>query len=385
MKRTLPLFTMAVVLMLFGACKATKKAYVRGDYEKAVFNSIDKLSKTPNNKKARQTLAQAYPDMVDFYQDRINSLKTGGDPLKWEGVVNYYSILDRAYGEIQRVPAARSTISRPVNVQTDFNDAKFKAAEVRYTLGTQGIESGKRGDREAAKQAYYHFQEAMKFRPGYRDAEQKMLEAQDLATLYVQIQPIPMHSRTLSLSNEFFENQLTEYIRSAPFSPFVRFFSAREAEMRKREPDQVIVMIFDEFVVGQAYVKETVVQRVKDSVVVGEVEIAKDSVVNVYGTVKAEVHQFQKEISSGGLLDFRIIDARTEAILSQRKFPGTFIWYDRWGFYNGDERALANDDRQFIRNKRESPNPPPQDLFIEFTKPIFNQVTGFVSEYYRNY
>ncbi|MEZ4777215.1 MAG: hypothetical protein R3D00_28825 [Bacteroidia bacterium] len=385
MRYTLPILSVAIVLLLLGACKATKKAYVRGDYEKAVFNSIDKLSKAPNNKKARQTLAQAYPDMVDFYQDRINSQKTSGDPLRWEEVVDYYAILDRAYGEIQRIPAARSTISRPVNVQTDLNDAKFKAAEVRYALGIKGIEAGKNGDREAAKQAYSHFQQAMKFKPGYRDAEQKMLEAQDLATLYIQIQPIPMHSRSLALSNEFFENQLTEYIRSAPLSPFVRFFSAREAEMRKREPDQVIVMIFDDFVVGQAYVKETVLQRVRDSVVVGEVEIAKDSMAKVYGTVKAEMHQFQKEISSGGLLDFRIIDARTDAILSQRKFPGTFIWYDRWGFYNGDERALAADDKDFIRKKRESPNPPPQDLFIEFTKPIFNQVTGFVSEYYRNY
>ncbi|MDX2245345.1 MAG: hypothetical protein SF052_01110 [Bacteroidia bacterium] len=385
MRRTLPLLSLVILLLLLGACKATKKAYERGDYEQAVFNSIERLSKSPNHKKARQTLAQAYPDMVDFYQDRINSLKTGGDPLKWEQAVDYYSILDRAYTEIQRIPAARNTISRPVNVQTELNDAKFKAAEVRYALGTQGIEAGKKGDREAAKQAYNHFQQAMKFKPGYRDAEQKMLEAQDLATIYVQIQPIPMHSRTLALSNEFFENQLTEYIRNAPFSPFVRFFSAREAEARKREPDQVILMIFDEFVVGQAYVKETVYNRVRDSVVVGEVEIAKDSVVDVYGTVKAEMHQFQKEISSGGLLDFRIIDTRTEAILSQRKFPGTYIWYDRWGYYNGDERALANEDKEFMRRRRESPNPPPQDLFIEFTKPIFNQVTGFVSDYYRNY
>ena len=116
-----------------------------------------------------------------------------------------------------------------------------------------------------------------------------------------------------------------------------------------------------------------------------EVTIGEDSVVDVYGSVKAEVHQFQKEISSGGLLDFKIIDGRTGTLISQRKFPGTFVWYDKWGFYNGDERALENEDKEFIKRKRESPNPPPQDLFIEFTKPIFDQVTAFVGEFYRNY
>lgn len=385
MRRALPILSLLALFAVLSGCKATKKAYERGDYETAVFNSIDKLGRSPNNKKARTTLAHAYPDMVDFYQDRINSAKQSTDPYRWEKVVDYYRTLDRAYTQLIRIPAARNIISNPRSVQSELNEATLKAAEARYALGMQDLEAGRNGDRERAKEAYSHFEKAMSYRDGYRDSEGKMLEAQDLATIYVQIQPIPMHSRTLELSNEFFENQLTEYIRSAPFSPFVRFFSAKESSARQRDPDQIIQMIFDDFVVGQSFVKETVYKRQKDSVVVGEVEVAPDSVVNAYGTVKAEVHQFRKEISSSGLLDFRIIDTRSGAVLSQRKFPGTFVWANRWGFYNGDERALEADDRECLRNKREIPNPPPQDLFIEFTKPIFSQVTGFVSEYYRRY
>ncbi|MDX1909270.1 MAG: hypothetical protein SF053_19690 [Bacteroidia bacterium] len=383
MKRVLP-FSL-ILLVVLSACTGTKKYYEQGDYETAVFNSIERLRKTPDNKKSRETLKLAYPSMVEYLTDKISKAKLSADPLRWEQVVADYALLNRAYDEIQRSPGARQVVSDARSYQSEYNEATLKAAESRYALGLQRLAQGEQGDRESAKLAFEHFRKALEFRPNFRDAESKMLQSQDLATLYIQIEPIPMHSRTLQLSNEFFENQMTEYIRSVQFSPFVRFYTAKEAGQRTREPDQIIRMVFDDFVVGQAYVKETIAQRVQDSVIVGTVNIGEDSVVNVYGTVKAEVHQFQKEITSGGLLDFRIIDARTGTLLSQRKFPGTFVWTDRWGYFNGDERALTQDDKRFTTKRRESPNPLPQDLFIEFTKPIYSQVTGFVGEYYRNY
>ncbi|RMG66953.1 MAG: hypothetical protein D6722_14040 [Bacteroidetes bacterium] len=373
-----------LLIALLPACRTTKKAYERGDYETAVFNSIERLRRSPNNKKSRETLRQAYPDMVATLQGEINDAKLSPDPLRWERVVRYYEVLNRAYDEIQRAPAARQVIRNPQNFQTDYNQALRQAAEVRYTMGNQALAAGKAGDRERAKEAYAHFQRALELRPGYRDSERLMLEAQSYATLIVEIEPIPMHSRSLALSNEFFENQLTEYLATAPFSPFVRFVTVTETQALSRDPDHILQMSFDDFVVGQAYVKETVAQRIRDSVVVGTHKVTEDSTVDVYGKVEAEVHRFRKEISSGGLLDLRILDARTGAVLTQRKFPGTFIWEDRWGFFQGDKRALNDEDKQYMRKQRESPNPPPQDLFIEFTKPIFSQVTQFVGAYYRD-
>jgi hypothetical protein len=71
-------------------------------------------------------------------------------------------------------------------------------------------------------------------------------------------------------------------------------------------------------------------------------------------------------------------------VVSQRKFPGQFVWFVEWGSFNGDERAL--DDKQFAMCKRKPSSPPgPQDLFVEFTKPIFNQVTPFLKSFYQKY
>ena len=36
-------------------------------------------------------------------------------------------------------------------------------------------------------------------------------------------------------------------------------------------------------------------------------------------------------------------------------------------------------------NGKELPPPPPQDLFIEFTKPIYDQLTNKIKDFYRNY
>ena len=374
-----------LLLLLLPACRATKRAYERGDYEVAVFNSIERLRRSPQNKKARETLRQAYPDMVATLQGDIDAAKMSPDPLRWERAIQHYEVLNRAYDEIMRAPAARQVVRNPQNFQTPYNEALLKAAEVRYALGTEALAAGRAGDRERAKEAFAHFERALEWRPGFRDSEARREEARLYATLIVEIEPIPMHSRSLALSNAFFENQLTEYIATAPFSPFVRFVTLTETQALGREPDHILQMSFDDFVVGQSYVKETVLQRRRDSVVVGTHRVRDDSTVNVYGTVEAEMHRFRKEISSGGLLDLRILDARTGTVLSQRKFPGTFIWEDRWGYFQGDKRALDDEDQAFLRKTRESPNPPPQDLFIEFTKPIFSQVTQFVGAYYRNY
>ncbi len=382
MKHTLLLIPFLLIALV--GCKSTQKAYESGDYERAVFNSIERLRKSPDNKKSRETLKDAYPSLVDYFKQQIDQKARSANPLRWESVADDYALLNRVYNEIQRSPSAKKLLTNAVSFQAEYNESLLKAADARYALGNQGLVAGRNGDRVAAKQAFYHFQKVLELRPGYRDSQSLMNEAQDLATLYVQIEPIPMHSRTLGLTNEFFQNQLVEYMRTNQFSPFIRFFAPNENIANSRQPDQILVMQFDEFVVGQAYVKETVLQRVKENVEVGTVKVNEDSTAKVYGTVKAEMHQFYKQITSGGLLDVRIIDKRTNAVLSQNKFPGTFEYYDYWGFFNGDNRALLDEDKRYINKRQPNPDPSPQTLFIEFTKPIYSQVTNFVGAYYRN-
>jgi len=141
---------------------------------------------------------------------------------------------------------------------------------------------------------------------------------------------------------------------------------------------------FDEFVIGQVYDKETITEVSRDSVEVGTVTLNDGSVKKVYNTVKAKLFSYRREIISNGVLDATIIEFPGNQVAVQRKFPGQFTWYTEWSTFNGDERALSK-DQLALCDKKPVPVPRQQDLFIEFTKPIYNQLTPFLKDFYRRY
>ena len=79
-----------------------------------------------------------------------------------------------------------------------------------------------------------------------------------------------------------------------------------------------------------------------------------------------------------------VVDAVGENVLTHRKFNGQYKWVTEWGSFNGDERALSDVQLAICKKKENSP-PAPQNLFVEFTKPIYNQLTGSLQSFYRKY
>ncbi|HPW63861.1 MAG TPA: hypothetical protein PLJ13_16305 [Cyclobacteriaceae bacterium] len=104
----------------------------------------------------------------------------------------------------------------------------------------------------------------------------------------------------------------------------------------------------------------------------------------VFGKVKATVHQYKKTITSRGVLNFRIIDAKTRAVISEQRMPSETVWVSEWLTYNGDSRALTPEQVNLAKRK-ELPSPSNQDLFVEFSKPLFDQITNKMVEFYKNY
>jgi len=142
----------------------------------------------------------------------------------------------------------------------------------------------------------------------------------------------------------------------------------------------VLSLNFDDFVVGQTYVKERVEKLKRDSVVIGETRERKP----VYGTVKATLSIFDKNVSSSGLLDMTIMEWQSKKVIRQQKFPGTYVWRDSWASYKGDDRALDKNQLLLTRRKESLP-PPPNVLFLEFTKPIYSQLVDQIGYFYNNY
>jgi tetratricopeptide (TPR) repeat protein len=437
-------------LFLIISCTSGKRALTKGNYEEAFYKSVRKLRSTPNHSKSKETLKTAYPYAKRWNLERIQNLERSSDIFKWERIAPLYGSLNQMYEAINQCPGCLKIIPNPDKFYDEFEDARFEAAEVRYNLGEAALAIARDGNREKGKEAFTHYFEAGRWVNNYKDVEAKLNDAEFYATLKVLVEPIPMHSRNLQLSNEFFDNKINEFLLSAPVNRFVRFYTPGEAErVGLRRPDHILQLVFDDFVLGQTFLHEKETTIVKDSVILGtyEVEVLADAsqggttsnskitichVIsgnrtetitvdesalkthlehgdkigacgsspqasrppnsgnvtkvkkNVYGQAKATLHVFTKTLESRGLMDFRIIDGYTNRVITQEKLPGTFVWQTQWGFFNGDERALSN-EQIAITKARDVPPPSPQELFVLFTQPIYSQITLKIRDFYRNF
>jgi hypothetical protein len=371
------LLPLMMILLVLTACSTGRNAYQKGDYKKAVNEAVERLRRTPNNKKAQMTLKDGYADFLNYYQAKINDTKRSSDPNRWETAMNLYVDLNTLANEIQRCPAANRLVHAQ-SFRAEYEEMRRNASEAQFQMGMNDLNAA---DRPHAKTAYFHFKRASELQTERRDAQEQMARAKEMAMVRVLVKPVGIHSQMYSISNDFFESQVMNFLKNANFGEFVEFYSERDG---LKYADNVMEMNFDDFMVGQTYIKEDNFERKRDNVIVGTNIIKKDSIVNVYGTVSAKVKTFQKTITSSGLLDMKLKDGRTGAVEMHRKFTGTFVWEDRWGMFVGDERALMDSDKCFV-NHTPSPNPAPQALFIEFTKPIYAQLTDCVTSYYRNF
>lgn len=368
------------VVVLFG-CSSGKKQLEKGNYSASIDQSINRLKKSPNNKKAKATLKDAYALSKQVNLKNVNQLKASNERFKYDKIADSYDQLARIYDAVWKCPACVKVLPNIKSYRNDFNQASNLAANERYSAG---VEELNKGTRESGKLAFRHFERVQYLQHNFKDTHRKIVDARDLATLKVLVDQIPVHSRSFGLSHEFFQNRLNEFLDRKQISEFIRFYSPAEADRARLDnPDHVVVLQFDDFVVGQTYVKEHTREVSLDSVIVGTVKVG-DETKDVYGTVEAEYTTFSKYIDSRGLLDMKIYDGRTNRILFQRKMPGEYQWLTEWATYKGDKRALTKEELD-LTDLREAPSPNPQFLFQQFCEPIYSRASQHFSSFYRNY
>jgi hypothetical protein len=367
------------------ACSTGKTALQQGNYEEAVLKAVNRLRSSPDNKNARETLAQAYPLALNWNRANIDRMKSSNEKFRWESIARSYDNLNRLYDEVMRCPACLQLLPQPVSYLNEGNEARNFAAAERYETADRLLQDNPR-NRMAAKEAFMHFSTAENLVPNYKDTRKRMDEARFLATLKIIVEQVPVASRFYQLSDEFFRNKIYQYINTNPrMNEFVRFYTPQEAVVQGlSSPDQVVKLQFDDFVVGETSVnRNTETFMSKDSVKVGEVKVAGKKI-DVFNKVSAKVTTYRKVVVSKGLLDMQILDAYTNTVIHQDKMVGEFSWFSEWGSFNGDERALTKQQKQLC-NQREVMPPPPQELFIEFCKPLYDQATNKIRNFYRNY
>lgn len=369
------------LIIILSACSSGKKAYERGDYYSAVMKAINRLRQNPDHSKSMDILKEAYPLSVEFLESQANHEIASNAPFKWKNAIQSYSQINQLYEQIRQCPGCLKVIKNPKNYYAELGPLKEKAADESYNAGINALMKGTRND---AKQAFYNFTDAQAFVPGFREVIDYLGKAKDVATLKIIVEQIPLPSR-YNLSGGFFQDRVEEFLHTQyTDQSFVKFYTPLEAQaVQLPQVDQILRIQFDDFSVGNISLKEKEETFSKDSVKVGEVKM-EGKLVPVFNTVKAKLTVIRKEVLSNGLLSMVIVDAKTNGILSHRKFNGEYVWLNSWAKFNGDERALS-DQQLGLCKQREIQPPGVQELFLEFTKPIYNQLIPALRGFYQNY
>jgi hypothetical protein len=373
----------AFVVLFLTACSSGKRSLSKGDYDAAVIQSIERLQNNSNNKKANEVLQKAYPLAVKYHLDNIANLTLNNMASRYNQIVIEYESLNNLYDKVQLSPVALTLIAAQRYTQ-QLTDAKNEAAKFHYNQGEKNMQLA---NKQLAKEAYLEYELAAKYAPNlYMDYQFKMDKAMNLAITRILVLPTEVHSNILKISNDYFKNKIIQYLYERPLSKFVMFYAQNDVNAGNIKIDEILDLSFDDFVVGQLTTNKLERKVINDSVKTkATVKInGKDTVVVAYRKAEATLFVTRKTVESTGVLDVKIVNAFSKTILQQEKIPGTFIWVNQFGTYQGEKVALTDADLKLVGNL-DSPVPAPQQLFYEFTVPIFNKLIRRLEDRYRNY
>jgi collagen triple helix repeat protein len=268
--KKLNLITLAVLFVFtVHSCKTGKKAYQKGNYYQSVIQSVQKLRKSPNNKKAMESLREAYPLAIQTLELNTENLKASNDPSKWKLILANYNKINTMYEEILRSPAALKIIPKPKNYYTEIENVKKNAAQETYA---RALELLNRGTRQDAIMAYQLFDEVQSYIANYKDSLDKKEEARVMATIYVMVKQDPVPAN-FAVSGKYFRNKIDEYLHASESRiNFIEFYTPEELVNLGIQPDHEITLRYMDFSIGNVYFKESSEQLTKDSVIVATIK-----------------------------------------------------------------------------------------------------------------
>lgn len=329
---------MAVVAILAEGCSSGKSAYKHGDYYEAVLASVQRLRSNPDHKKSKEVLTLSYQAAVDFLESDAQNQIASNANFKYKAVVGNYERINTLYNEIRTSPGAMKVIPTPVNRFKELTEYKAKAAEESYDAGIQALMLNTRQD---SKNAYYLFNDANNFSPGFRESIEMMEQAKANATVNVIVEP--------ALTNRYSWN-FDPIVFGYNSNMFVKFYTPKQAEeMGVKRVDQFLKVSVNSYSEGLPQISRRVETRT-DSVQNGE-KVVNGQKRAVYQKITSTTTIFEKKVTSHGSINLWITDASSKADLRNQEITSDMSWSDSWAIYTGDLRAVAAGNKKLIEKK----------------------------------
>lgn len=363
------------------SCKSASKLYQKGNYDEAVEVAAKKLQKDPNDKKLQDVILGSYRFAVQDHESKIANYSSSANDLKWEWTYNEYAALQNMYNAIYRSPQVFGLV-HPTDYSSYLITYAEKAGDVRFERGLTLMQNG---DKVSYKNAYSEFQAALRFKPGNLQIVDKLNEAYDYAVTNVVVLSMNQNDFRFSSYNYNYNNADEQLLRTLKYNSgneFVKYYSSAEARSLNLRVDQAVEMRFMNMNIGGFYdTKKT--KEVSKQVVTKEIVYNKDSVVKIYGTVRAKITTTQRTMHSEGSLQVTIRDANGRWLWSDNLIS-KHDWYTEFATYTGDEKALTDNDKELVNRKQELP-PSENEVIQCITQEINNNLPNKIRDYYNRF
>lgn len=165
-----------IATLLFTNCRTSSSYLKHGQFESAVYKSVAKLRKKPTKTKQINVLREAFSKANQSDLDRINFLRTSGEPDIWDNIFSRYNALKNRQDLVKTLPTnvLNAIHFVPVNYDEEVISAKRKAADYFYAHALQLLE---RNNKQSARQAYNDLLRVKQYYGDYKDIDAKMQEA----------------------------------------------------------------------------------------------------------------------------------------------------------------------------------------------------------------
>jgi hypothetical protein len=372
MKRFIACLLAAIIV--FTACKSTKKLFDEGQYDRALYSALDDLRKKPDNATAAAILPQAYNEAVNKYENSIAAANTGVmNAQKLDIIYRDYIALQKMYTAIAATPAAFSHVSAK-NYASDVSMAAGNAAEFRYSRGMEFLQHS---DRLSAQKAYENFRAVSAYVPGYKDVEERKAAAYEMAITNIIVDKFDQRFNNYAVNGNYFQNDIVYNLNNIGSSHYYKFYNTSEPRAREVRADQFMDINVYDIWFGQMAVNRDQYPVSKDITEKDE----KDATKTKTKTVTATVNVTRRIIDSRASMDYRITDAASRRMVGSDRISAQYTWEKLTGSYTGDERALSDKDWAIIRGAYNN-QPGYDELYRELTNQLMNQFNNRMRSIY---
>lgn len=381
MKSLFPVFL--ALMFIITSCASVNKIIESGDYDAGIALLIRKI-KGKKKKKAKyvEALEYAFQKATARDMSAINALKREGRGDNLQRIYDIQKQMKRRQANIEPLLPlyADNGIKAEfkfVRVDDMLSDTKKEGAEFQYEKGLRIMKDARRGDKEAARQAYREFEKIENYYRTYKDKDKLMAEALDLGRVYISFK---MNNEARVVLPADFEREI---LQMSVGDINTRWKEFHTKENPRIDYDFSVLMRLTDIDVSPEQVKERQYEDSKEIedgfeyVLDGNGNVAKDSLGNDIKvpkktTIKAYVLETCqiKEAFVRGRLEY--IDNKTRALVRSENVAAEAIFTNYASTYQGDKRALSKETKRNLGN-RPVPFPTNEQLLLdaaEHLKPV---------------